>query len=53
MRCSNKERRKVEGYFLLGIAATCAPKSQVGFIYKEFFSYLLYYKILYIIVTYK
>uniref|UniRef100_UPI00203CC37D hypothetical protein n=1 Tax=Bacillus cytotoxicus TaxID=580165 RepID=UPI00203CC37D len=33
MRCLNKERKKVEGYFLLGMVVTCVPKSQVGFIY--------------------
>uniref|UniRef100_UPI0020426B58 hypothetical protein n=1 Tax=Bacillus cytotoxicus TaxID=580165 RepID=UPI0020426B58 len=28
MRCSNKERKKLAGYFLLGMAATCVLESQ-------------------------
>jgi len=34
VRSSNKERKKIANYFLLGMAATCVLESQVGFIYK-------------------
>uniref|UniRef100_UPI00203EFFEB hypothetical protein n=1 Tax=Bacillus cytotoxicus TaxID=580165 RepID=UPI00203EFFEB len=33
MRCLNKERKKVAGYFLFSIAAMCVKESQIGFIY--------------------
>uniref|UniRef100_UPI00204167AC hypothetical protein n=1 Tax=Bacillus cytotoxicus TaxID=580165 RepID=UPI00204167AC len=35
MRCSNKEREKVAGYFSFSMAATCVPESQVEFIYTR------------------